>query len=192
MKCSEITYKKVSELVLLPENPRTITKNDFERLVDSIKINGFWKHRPLAVMERDGKLVVLAGNQRLKAARKLKLADVPVILYSELTPDEEKDIILRDNINNGDWAYNALQMDEFWKDVDFGFIGLDFPSDDEKPGKGKKKATKAQRKKWTMRNKARKKPKRNLSTVPCLRTFFMKAITSLKFPISYWICKLER
>lgn len=44
MKCSEITYKKVSELVLLPENPRTITKNDFERLVDSIKINGFWKH----------------------------------------------------------------------------------------------------------------------------------------------------
>ena len=35
MKCSEITYKKVSELVLLPENPRTITKNDFERLVDS-------------------------------------------------------------------------------------------------------------------------------------------------------------
>ncbi len=142
MKCSEITYKKVSELVLLPENPRTITKNDFERLVDSIKINGFWKHRPLAVMERDGKLVVLAGNQRLKAARKLKLADVPVILYSELTPDEEKDIILRDNINNGDWAYNALQMDEFWKDVDFGFIGLDFPSDDEKPGKGKKKAAK--------------------------------------------------
>ena len=140
MKCSEITYKKVSELVLLPENPRTITKNDFERLVDSIKINGFWKHRPLAVMERDGKLVVLAGNQRLKAARKLKLADVPVILYSELTPDEEKDIILRDNINNGDWDCNALQMDEFWKDVDFGFIGLDFPSDDEKPGKGKKKS----------------------------------------------------
>ncbi len=54
----------------------------------------------------------------------------------------KKDIILRDNINNGDWAYNALQMDEFWKDVDFGFIGLDFPSDDEKPGKSKKKAAK--------------------------------------------------
>ena len=81
MKCSEITYKKVSELVLLPENPRTITKNDFERLVDSIKINGFWKHRPLAVMERDGKLVVLAGNQRLKAARKLKLADGQLFVH---------------------------------------------------------------------------------------------------------------
>jgi hypothetical protein len=81
------------ELVLLPENPRTITKNDFERLVDSIKINGFWKHRPLAVMERDGKLVVLAGNQRLKAARKLKLADMPVILYSELTPPDSRTFI---------------------------------------------------------------------------------------------------
>ncbi len=62
MKCSEITYKKVSELVLLPENPRTITKNDVERLVDSIEISGFWKHRPLAVMERDGTLVVSAGS----------------------------------------------------------------------------------------------------------------------------------
>ena len=137
MKCSEITYKKVSELVLLPENPRTITKSDFARLVDSIKINGFWKHRPLAVTERDGKMVVLAGNQRLKAAKKLKLVDVPVIVYEELTQEEEKDIILRDNINNGDWDCNALQVDEFWKDVDFGFIGLDFPSDDGKSGKKK-------------------------------------------------------
>lgn len=201
MKCSEITYKKVSELVLLPENPRTITKNDFERLVDSIKINGFWKHRPLAVMERDGKLVVLAGNQRLKAARKLKLADVPVIFYSELTPDEEKDIILRDNINNGDWDCNALQMDEFWKDVDFGFIGLDFPSDDEKSGKGKKKAAKEAEKTEDDQNaeeetddeeQSEEEAEKDLSTVPCLRTFFMKAITSLKFPISYWICKPER
>jgi hypothetical protein len=138
MKCSEITYKKVSELSLLPENPRTIKKADFDRLVDSIKINGFWKHRPLAVTERNGKLVVLAGNQRLKATKKLKLSEVPVIVYSELTSEEEKDIILRDNINNGEWDSNALQVDELWKDVDFEFIGLSFP--DDEPKKGKKKA----------------------------------------------------
>lgn len=137
MKCSALTYKKVSELHLLAENPRTITKADFDRLVDSIKINGFWQHRPLAVTERDGKLVVLAGNQRLKAARKLKLEQVPVIIYSELTPDEEKDIILRDNINNGDWDFNALQVESVWKDVDFDFVGLSFP--EEKPDKKKSK-----------------------------------------------------
>lgn len=38
----QITYRKVSDLTLLAENPRTIKKADFQRLVDSIKINGFW------------------------------------------------------------------------------------------------------------------------------------------------------
>lgn len=139
MKCSELTYRKPSEITLLSNNPRTITKQDFDRLVDSIKINGFWKHRPLALIEREGKLVVLCGNQRLKAAKKLKLSEVPTVVYSELTPDEEKDLIARDNINNGDWDFDALKVDSYWAGVDFDFMGLSVPEDEEKPKKGKKK-----------------------------------------------------
>lgn len=139
MKCGELTYIRVSEIHLLPENPRSITKKDFERLVDSIKINGFWKHRPLALVERDGKLVALAGNQRLKAAKKLEMEEVPCLIYSEMTPDDEKEIILRDNINNGDWDYNELQVNDIFGDVDFESIGLVLP--EEKPKKGKKKAS---------------------------------------------------
>ena len=101
MKCSEITYRPLSEMVLLESNPRTIKKSDMDRLVDSIKIYGFWKHRPITLSDRTGKLVVIAGNQRLKAAKKLKLKEVPTVVYSDLTEDEEKNIILRDNINNG-------------------------------------------------------------------------------------------
>lgn len=140
MKYSETIRKGIAELTLLPGNPRTISKKDFARLVDSIKTNGFWRHRPLAVTERDGKLVVLAGNQRLKAARKLKLESVPVVVYSELTREEEQELILRDNINNGDWDYNALQVDDFWKDVDFGFIGLEIPETEEKAATKKTEA----------------------------------------------------
>lgn len=143
MKNSELTYMDVSDIQLLSENPRTITKADFNRLVDSIKINGFWQHRPLAVTERDGKLVVLAGNQRLKAAKKLNIAKVPVIVYSELTTDEEKDIILRDNINNGDWDFNELQVGEVWQEVDFEFMGLEFPKEDKKK-KQKEEETEAE------------------------------------------------
>lgn len=40
MKCSEITYRPLSELVLLETNPRTIKKADMDRLVDSIKSMG--------------------------------------------------------------------------------------------------------------------------------------------------------
>ena len=66
MKCTEVQFLNPTDLTLLPNNPRKITKADFQRLVDSIKINGFWKHRPLALEEQEGKLVVLAGNQRTK------------------------------------------------------------------------------------------------------------------------------
>lgn len=52
MVTSELTYIKLSEVSLLPYNPRKIKKADFDRLVDSIKINGFWKHRPLAIEVR--------------------------------------------------------------------------------------------------------------------------------------------
>ena len=139
MVCSEILYLALSEIDLLPENPRTITKADFQRLVDSIKINGFWKHRPLALVRRGERLVVLAGNQRLKAARKLKLQSVPCVIYSETTKDEELDIIARDNINNGEWDYGILQTSEEWAAVDFDFMGLTIPEEKEdKPKKRKK------------------------------------------------------
>lgn len=139
MTCSEIQYLPVSEVNLLPDNPRTIKKADFERLIDSIKINGFWKHRPLALVRREGKLVVLAGNQRLKAAKKLRMEKVPCVIYSDTTKEEELDIIARDNINNGEWDFNILQTSVEWAGVDFDFIGLSFPEEQEtKPKKQKK------------------------------------------------------
>ena len=75
----QIIFRSVSDLVLLKCNPRKITKNDFARLCDSIRINGFWIHRPIALSDRTGELVILAGNQRLKAAKKLKLDKVSTI-----------------------------------------------------------------------------------------------------------------
>lgn len=139
MKCGELTYRKVSEIFPCPENPRNINKKQMERLVDSLRINGFYKHRPMALVKRDGKLVVLDGNQRLKAAKKLKLDVVPTVLYTETTPEDEKEIILRGNINNGDWDFNALRVEDIWSDVDFSLIGLEFP-EEKQPKRRKKKS----------------------------------------------------
>lgn len=136
-----VEYRKLSELVLLKENPRTISKTDLEKLVDSIRINGFWKHRPITLSDRTGQLIVLAGNMRLKAAKKLKMETVPTVLYKNLTEEQEREIILRDNINNGQWDFQALQGD-FFEGIDFDFMGLDIPSMDEEPEPKKKKSTK--------------------------------------------------
>lgn len=135
--------RKVADLHNLPENPRSITKEGMKRLVDSIKANGFYEHRPLAIVERDGLLVVLDGNQRLKAAKKLKLKEVPTVLYIDTTPEEEREIILRGNINNGDWDKNVLETEDLFKGVDYDAIGLVLPDLiprhlEEKPQKGKR------------------------------------------------------
>lgn len=143
MKCGEVIYRNPADLSPLPENPRTITKAQLQKLVDSIKVNGFYKHRPLAIEDRDGKLVVLDGNQRLKAANKLKLEKVPTVLYSELDDDERAEIILRGNINNGEWDFNALKVDDIWQDVNFDFIGLEMPKEKEKKSKKKQEEIEA-------------------------------------------------
>lgn len=127
MITSEVKFLNPSDLTLLANNPRKISKADFQRLVDSIKINGFWIHRPLALEEQDGKLVVLAGNQRCKASRKLKLQAVPCIIYSDLTDEERIDIILRDNINNGEFDDVMLNEDPMYAEVDTDYIGLVLP-----------------------------------------------------------------
>ena len=131
MRVDEMVYRSVADLKLLSNNPRTIKKADFQRLVDSIKSNGFWPHRPLALEEQDGVLVVLCGNQRLKAAKKLKLKEVPTVLYHDLTEEERADLILRDNINNGEFDYVALQLDDVWQDVDKEYIGIQIPVEEK-------------------------------------------------------------
>ena len=124
MKCSEKQMMDTRDMVGLPNNPRTITTKDLNRLCDSIRQNGWWPHRPIAVERQEwtDKWVVLDGNQRLKAARRMKMRMVPVVIYSELTDDERTDLILRSNINNGEWDTGLLQTD--FEGVDFEDIGL--------------------------------------------------------------------
>ena len=133
-----IVYRKLSEMVLLKDNPRKISDKDMDRLIDSIRINGFWKHRPITLSDRTGEMVVIAGNQRYKAVQKLRLTEAPTILYHNLTAEQEKDIILRDNISNGEFDFTTLLFDETWSDVDFDFIGLD----EKKAKKAKKNQAK--------------------------------------------------
>ena len=122
MQHGPLTYISTLELTRLPNNPRTITQAQLNRLCDSIRCNGFWEHRPLGVERQGDRLVVLDGNQRLKAERRLKMKTVPVVIYEDLTDAERDDLILRSNINNGEWDTALLQSD--FGGVDFETIGL--------------------------------------------------------------------
>ena len=100
----EIIYRDVEKLVLLEDNPRKISDEQMERLKESIDKNpDYFECRAVILSDRTGELVVIAGNQRVKAAMAIGLEAVPTILLSGLTEEREKEIIIRDNVNNGEW-----------------------------------------------------------------------------------------
>ena len=106
---AQVEYRPIAELKELPGNPRTIKKDQFEKLKQSIQDNqDYFEARPIILSDRTGELVILAGNQRYKAAKAIGLKEVPTILLPNLTEEREKEIIIRDNVENGDWDWDAL------------------------------------------------------------------------------------
>lgn len=106
---AQVEYRPIADLKELPGNPRTIKKDQFEKLKQSIKDNAdYFEARPIILSDRTGELVILAGNQRYKAAKAIGLKEVPTILLPNLTEEREKEIIIRDNVENGDWDWDAL------------------------------------------------------------------------------------
>ena len=123
---AQIEYKPLSELKELPGNPRTIKKDQFEKLKQSIKDNAdYFEARPIILSDRTGELVILAGNQRYKAAKALKMAQVPTITLHGLTEEREREIIIRDNVNNGEWNVDMLAND--WNPDELIEWGVEIP-----------------------------------------------------------------
>ena len=93
-----VTYRPIGELIPDPRNARTHPKRQIEQLKASIKEFGF----KIPVLARsDGEVV--DGHLRLKAARKLRITDIPVILCDEWTPAQVKAFRLLVNRSVG-WA----------------------------------------------------------------------------------------
>ena len=124
-------YRKVTELKLLENNPRTITEEQFDKLKTSIKNNkDYFEARPIILSDRTGELVVIGGNQRLKAAKALNIEEVPTFLLHGLTEEREKEITIRDNVQNGDWNYDLLANE--WNIEDLNDWGVENLKQEEK------------------------------------------------------------
>lgn len=126
---NEVKYRYLSELTELEGNPRTITKDNMNKLVQSIKDNqDYFEARPIICSDRTGKLVILAGNQRYKAAKIAGIEEVPVIILHGLTEEKEREIIIRDNVELGDWDMDILANE--WEVEDLKDWGVDINWDD--------------------------------------------------------------
>lgn len=120
MKIQEV---KISEVKANPNNPRIIKDEKFRKLVDSIKsFPEMLKLRPIVVNDD---MIALGGNQRLRACKEAGLKMVPIIKASELTDDQQKEFIIKDNASSGEWNYDDLAND--WDEVALMSWGVEIP-----------------------------------------------------------------
>lgn len=61
--------------------------------------------RPIVVNEE---MIVLGGNMRLKACQEAGLKEIPVIKASELTENQQREFIVKDNVGFGEWDWEMI------------------------------------------------------------------------------------
>ena len=123
----KIVKVKISEIKLNESNPRFIKDDKFKKLVKSIKdLPQMLDIRPI-VVNKD--MMVLGGNMRLKACVEAGLVEVPIIIADNLTKEQEKEFLIKDNVSGGEWDWDMIANE--WNEVELIEWGLDMPLDFE-------------------------------------------------------------
>lgn len=121
----EVKSMSIDDIKPYENNPR-----DNDDAVDSVanSIREFGWQQPI-VVDKDN--VIIVGHTRYKAAKKLGMDKVPVVVASKLTPEQVKAYRLADNKVGelADWDMEKLNTElDGIEDIDmseFGFEGLD-------------------------------------------------------------------
>lgn len=136
---------KIDFIKVNPNNPRLIKDDKFKKLVKSIKeFPEMLNIRPI-VVNKD--MIVLGGNMRLKACKEAGLKEVPIIIADNLTEEQQREFLIKDNVSGGEWDWEVLANEwdseelEAWGldlvgfDVDSDDLGTDFslPDGDKAP-----------------------------------------------------------
>jgi hypothetical protein len=120
----KIETVKISAVKSNPNNPRIIKDDKFKKLVTSIKeFPQMLDIRPIVVNDE---MIVLGGNMRLKACIEAGLKEVAIIKASELTPEQQNEFIIKDNVGFGEWNWDDLANS--WDTEQLTEWGLDIPN----------------------------------------------------------------
>jgi ParB-like chromosome segregation protein Spo0J len=104
----QIDYESVEALIPYAANSRTHSDAQVAQIAASIKEFG-WTN-PILI---DGDNSIIAGHGRLMAARKLGMAEVPVIRIDHLTKAQQRALVIADNklsLNAG-WDEELLKIE---------------------------------------------------------------------------------
>tara|TARA_E500000318_G_C3563964_1_gene214821 strand:+ start:2419 stop:2997 length:579 start_codon:yes stop_codon:yes gene_type:complete len=124
---------KISEVKKNPANPRLIKDYKYKKLVKSLKdFPQMLELRPIVV---DEQMVILGGNMRYRASIDAGLSEVWIKVAENLTEEQKKEFIIKDNSNFGEWDWDLLANE--WDIKALNDWGLDLPAvyfdNDEEP-----------------------------------------------------------
>ena len=115
---------KISDIKANPNNPRIIKDDKFKKLVESVKnFPEMLELRPI-VVNKD--MIILGGNMRFKACKEAWIKEIPVIVADNLTEEQEREFLIKDNVSGWEWDWDILanewdkeELEEWWLDVQF-------------------------------------------------------------------------
>jgi site-specific DNA-methyltransferase (adenine-specific) len=121
-----IEWVKTKDIIPNAENPRIIKDDKFKKLVKSIKdFPEMLEIRPIVV---NNEMMILGGNMRLKAIQEIGIKEVPIIKAENLTEEQQREFLIKDNVGFGEWDWDALAND--WNPEELNEWGLDVPNMD--------------------------------------------------------------
>lgn len=105
MKTKKVNTHSIKEH---PNNPRVIKHDKFLKLVESVKnFPEMLEIRPI-VVNKEG--FIIGGNMRWNACLEAGIEEVTIVV-ADLTPDQEKEFMIKDNVSGGEWDFAALKTE---------------------------------------------------------------------------------
>lgn len=93
----------------LPKNPRRWTNAEIERLQRSIEETPeLAEARPIIVYPLDTKYIVIGGNLRYEALKRMKVDEAYCCVLDKMSPSKLKEMVLKDNSSFGNWDADEL------------------------------------------------------------------------------------
>ncbi len=104
-----VEWLPIDEVFENPDNPRTISEEDYDALKRSItKFPAMMVLRPGII---DAKAVLFSNNQRHRVCKELGWPEFPIIRADKLTPAQLKEFTIKDNFHAGSWDADKLFKD---------------------------------------------------------------------------------
>ena len=117
------------ELEGLPRNPRKISKKMLEKLKKSLQdAPEMLRLRELIVVPHGNGFVVIAGNQRLEAAKAVGMDKLPCkVLPEDTDPAKLREYAIKDNLPFGEDDWEVIASD--WDTAELEEWGMSVPSE---------------------------------------------------------------